>query len=186
MKKFIKCIKYGYSFSVSLIKLLTIKIFCRVNINFKLKNIICKNVSLRTKNKGKIVFGDMITLRPNVEISSTDGKIILEKNIFVNRNTMIVAHESVTVGEGTTIGPNVVIYDHDHVFGKRKLESNNSFSTAPVVIGKNVWIGAGAIILKGVEIGDNAIVGAGTIVTKNINDNSIIIQPRSEICKIIE
>ena len=45
--------------------------------------------------------------------------------------------------------------------------------TAPVIIGNNVWIGGGAIILPGVTIGDNVVIGAGSIVTKSIPDNVI-------------
>ena len=45
--------------------------------------------------------------------------------------------------------------------------------TAPVIIGNNVWIGGGAIILPGVTIGDNVVIGAGSIVTKDIPDNVI-------------
>ncbi len=45
--------------------------------------------------------------------------------------------------------------------------------TAPVIIGNNVWIGGGAIILPGVTIGDNVVIGAGSIVTKSISDNVI-------------
>ena len=45
--------------------------------------------------------------------------------------------------------------------------------TAPVIIGNNVWIGGGAIILPGVTIGDNVVIGAGSVVTKDIPSNTI-------------
>ena len=45
--------------------------------------------------------------------------------------------------------------------------------TAPVVIGDNVWIGGGAIILPGVTIGNNVVIGAGSIVTKDIPDDVV-------------
>lgn len=180
-----KIIKYGFSFFCSLVKLITVKIFCRVNIKFRFYNIIAGNVSLRTNNSGRIELGNMITLRPNVEISASEGNVTINSNVFINRNTMIVAHESIVIGEGTTIGPNVAIYDHDHAFG-RKLENNTKFVTSPIIIGKNVWIGAGAIILKGVKIDDNSIIAAGSIVTKSVEKNSILIQPRHEEIKKIE
>ncbi len=44
----------------------------------------------------------------------------------------------------------------------------------PIHIGKNVWIGSGAIVLPGVTIGDNSIVGAGSVVTKNVEPNSVV------------
>ena len=47
-----------------------------------------------------------------------------------------------------------------------------------VVVGKNVWIGAGVIILKGVTIGDNAVIAAGSIVTKDVEPNVMLLQKR--------
>ena len=51
-----------------------------------------------------------------------------------------------------------------------------------MAIGKNVWIGAGAIILKGVIIGENSVISAGSIVTKDIPANTILIQKRVSSC----
>ena len=99
---------------------------------------------------------------------------------------MIVAHELISIGERTTVGPNVLIYDHDHAFGAKKMDSETKFITAPIEIGRNVWIGAGTIILKGVKIGDNAVIAAGSIVTKNVEKNTTLIQPRLQKIKIIE
>lgn len=47
-------------------------------------------------------------------------------------------------------------------------------TSQPIVIGNNVWIGAGAIVLPGVTIGDNAVVGAGSVVTKNVEANTVV------------
>lgn len=91
------------------------------------------------------------------------GGVCLEGPIYINRNTALVCRDSITIGQGTTIGPNVVIYDHDH-------DKNNrgAVVSKPVKIGENVWIGAGCIVLKGVCIGNNSIIAAGTIVTKDV------------------
>ena len=61
-------------------------------------------------------------------------------------------------------------------FGSPKEDGSFEFcktQTAPVVIGDNVWIGGGAIIMPGVTIGDNVVIGAGSIVTKDIPSNTI-------------
>lgn len=42
-------------------------------------------------------------------------------------------------------------------------------------IGKNCWIGAGAIILPGVTIGENSVIGAGSIVTKDVSPNVVTV-----------
>ncbi|WP_346780779.1 DapH/DapD/GlmU-related protein [Paenibacillus sp. PastF-2] len=53
---------------------------------------------------------------------------------------------------------------------------------APVTIGKNCWIGAGAVILPGISIGDNTVIGAGSIVTKDIPANVVAI---GNPCKVL-
>ena len=47
--------------------------------------------------------------------------------------------------------------------------------TAPVTIGDNCWIGAGAVICPGVTIGDNSVIGAGSVVTRDIPANSVAV-----------
>jgi acetyltransferase-like isoleucine patch superfamily enzyme len=66
------------------------------------------------------------------------------------------------------IGPFCYITDHDHGHDAGRLVSEQPLVSAPVRIGNDVWIGAGAIILKGVTIGDGAIVGAGAVVTGDV------------------
>ena len=61
-------------------------------------------------------------------------------------------------------------------FGLPKSDGSFEFcktQTAPIIIGNNVWIGGGAVILPGVTIGDNVIIGAGSVVTKDIPDNVV-------------
>ena len=61
-------------------------------------------------------------------------------------------------------------------FGESKEDGSFEFcktQTAPVVIGDNVWIGGGAILMPGVTIGDNVVIGAGSVVTKDIPSDSI-------------
>ena len=153
---------------------LILRLLCGIRVKFNLVSLVSPKASLITK-KGKIGLGKLTAVRANAEICASGGEIVLGKRIFVNRNCMIVAHEKISIGDGTTIGPNVFIYDHDHNFKK---DGGGAFISKPVTIGKNVWIGAGAIILKGVKIGDNVIVAAGSLVTKNVASDNIFIQKR--------
>ncbi len=93
--------------------------------------------------------------------------IRLGAGAFLNFSCVILDVTTVTIGEGTQIGPAVQIYAADHprdpVERKAGLES-----AKPVAIGRNCWIGGGAIILPGVTIGDDAIVGAGSVVTRDV------------------
>ena len=97
------------------------------------------------------------------------GNLTIHKGVFINRNCTIVSRCAISVGERTTIGPNVCIYDHDHDF-----KCGKGFVEKPISIGKNVWIGAGVIVLKGCNIGNNVVIGAGCVVTKDVPDNTIV------------
>ena len=74
---------------------------------------------------------------------------------------------TIHVGEGTLIGPAVQIYTAYHPTEPDVRKSGREVAS-PVRIGRNVWIGGGAIICPGVTIGDNTTIGAGSVVTKDI------------------
>lgn len=91
------------------------------------------------------------------------GKLILNGG-FINENVQITAGDVVELGEGLTVGRDVVIRSFD---GHTICQEGYKVSE-PIKIGKHVWIGQGATILKGVTIGDGAIIAAGAIVTKDV------------------
>ena len=86
---------------------------------------------------------------------------------FLNFNCVILDVAAVTIGEGAQIGPAVQIYTADHPRDPAQRRSGLELGRA-VAIGRNAWIGGGAIILPGVTIGEDAIVGAGAVVTRDV------------------
>ena len=87
-------------------------------------------------------------------------------NGYMNAGSQIRCMNQIRIGDGCAIGRNVLIMDFDaHEITYE--DGTNNRITAPIEIGKHVWVGAGAIILKGVSIGDNAIIGAGSVVTRD-------------------
>lgn len=88
-------------------------------------------------------------------------------DVFLNFNCVILDVVEVRIGNGAQIGPAVQIYAADHPRDAQERRSGLEFGR-PVVIGENVWIGGGAIILPGVTIGDNAVVGAGSVITRDV------------------
>ncbi|MDQ1922401.1 sugar O-acetyltransferase [Massilia sp. CCM 9206] len=93
--------------------------------------------------------------------------IRLGKGVFLNFNCVILDVAGVSIGDGTQIGPAVQIYTADHPRDPAQRSAGLVFGR-PVGIGRNVWIGGGAIILPGVTIGDDAIIGAGSVVTRDV------------------
>ncbi len=91
------------------------------------------------------------------------------KGVFVNHSLTCMAIGGITIGDGTMIGPHVIIATDNH-----DLQNKMILVCKSVVIGKNVWIGAGARILPGVHIGDNAVIGAGSVVTKNVEADTVV------------
>lgn len=107
------------------------------------------------------------------------GELTIGKNVFFNTNCQIACHEKIEIGDDTLFGPNVCVFDHDHLYEHGKIDTQH-FKTRPIKIGKNAWIGAGSIILKGAEIGDNAIIGAGSVVNTKVPANSVFTQKRTD------
>jgi maltose O-acetyltransferase len=93
--------------------------------------------------------------------------ISLGAGVFLNFNCVILDVVAVTIGERTQIGPAVQILAADHPRDAAGRASGLEFGR-PVRIGRNVWIGGGAIILPGVSIGDDALIGAGSVVTRDV------------------
>ena len=84
--------------------------------------------------------------------------IAVGKGVFINACCHFQDHGGVTLGDGCQIGHNVVFATLDH--GIAPAERRTTVP-APIVLGRNVWVGSNATILRGVTIGDNAVIGAG-------------------------
>lgn len=97
--------------------------------------------------------------------------IIFGKNVFVNAGCCFQDQGGITIGDGALIGHHVVLATINH--GLNPDERTASYF-APIVIGKNVWIGANATVLQGVTIGDNSVVAAGAVVNRDVPANTIV------------
>ena len=93
--------------------------------------------------------------------------ISLGDGVFLNFNCVILDVVEVSIGDRTQIGPAAQIYAADHPRDVEMRRSGLEFGR-PERIGRDVWIGGGAIILPGVAIGDGAVVGAGSVVTRDV------------------
>lgn len=141
-----------------------------------------KTTNIKISKTGKIKIGKVILNENSFICASGFGRIIINDNVTINRNTIIVSKSEITIGEGTSIGPNVCIYDHDHTITTHGFVKDQ-FVSEKIVIGNNVWIASNVTILKGTKIGDNSIIGAGTVLKGIIPDNSIVYTMRKLVIK---
>ena len=100
------------------------------------------------------------------------GKFIsLGKNVFINHACSFLDMGGIVIEDDVLIGPKVNIITENHPSNPR---DRKALITKSVTIKRNVWIGAGAIILPGVTIGENSIVAAGAVVSKDVPANTIV------------
>ncbi|GAG24838.1 unnamed protein product [marine sediment metagenome] len=110
--------------------------------------------------------------QPSSLVTRGSGRIVVGKESFINCGAWIRAEKLVKIGKRCRIGPRVMIMDNDahQLAGEHRVGG----LTAPVTIKDYAWIGAGAIVLKGVTIGERAVVGAGSVVTKDVPDDAVV------------
>lgn len=97
--------------------------------------------------------------------------ITVGKNVFINACCHFQDQGGITLGDNCLVGHNVVFATLNHGFAP---EERQSMLPAPIVVGRNVWIGSNSTILPGVTIGDNSIIAAGSVVTKDVPANAIV------------
>ncbi|WP_407942282.1 sugar O-acetyltransferase [Microaerobacter geothermalis] len=109
--------------------------------------------------------------------------ISVGKNVFINSGCRFQDQGGITIGDGALIGHNVVLATLNHDLDPSK---RSNLHPAPIVIGKNVWIGSNSTILPGVAIGDGVVIAAGAVVTKDVPPNVVAGGVPARVIKKIE
>lgn len=166
---------------VSLVHCFFIKIIHWRKFQFKFEEMISSSSHFHFNGDGMIIIGKRVGIRNYCDFSiSEKGNIKIGNDCFFNRGCIVVSHNNIVIGNHTRFGPNVLIYDHDYDFTNNDESQRNKHISSPIVIGDNVWIGAGCIILRGTVIGDNCVIGAGSVIKGKIESNTLITQRRNE------
>lgn len=139
--------------------------------------IVGKNISIvGSKN---IFLGDRVIIgNQNWLDAINDGQIIIGNDVSLSQNVHIAAVDKVIIGDGSLIGSDVLITDHNHAFGglmdKIMPKQRPLNSKAITALGQNVWLSDNVKVLSGVTLGNNVVVAANAVVTKSFPDNVII------------
>jgi len=112
------------------------------------------------------------------------ANLTFKGTVYLNQGVQIICMDNITIGDDVMISRDVVIRDND---GGHEILTEGYKKTSPVTIGNHVWIGQGAIIMKGVTIGDGAIIAAGSWVVSNVKPKSLVMNdPARAIQKYVE
>ena len=103
-----------------------------------------------------------------VKIAADGARLVLGEGVFVGRGCEFDVLREIVVGDHAVIAPGVFVVDHDHGTRADLRIDEQPCAAAPVRIGRDVWVGARAVILAGVSIGDGAVIGAGAVVTRDV------------------
>ena len=103
-------------------------------------------------------------------------------NFYANFNLVILDEAPVTFGDNVFIAPNCGFYTAGHPLDACQRNKGLEYAR-PIIIGDNVWIGAGVSVLPGAKIGDNCVIGAGSVVVGSIPPNSVAV---GNPCKVIK
>ena len=133
------------------------------------------------RGTGTLTIGRGTHIKRGSEIHlSGEGNLTIGSHVCINSNCYIAAQDNVIIGDGCEFGQNVVIVDHDHDFRTEGGIRAAKYKRSSVVIGKNVWIGANTVVLRGTEIGDKCVVGAGCVISGKYPASTVIVQKREE------
>jgi acetyltransferase-like isoleucine patch superfamily enzyme len=111
---------------------------------------------------GRVAFRGVVAA---CEIGALPGAALhIGNRVFINQGATIVATDSITIGDDCRIGDYVAVYDSDY----HPLEEGRAVNTAPVTIGRNVWLARNVIVLPGARIGEHSVIAAGSVVRGEI------------------
>ncbi len=138
-------------------------------------------VYLNALSKGGITFGNNVSVGAGSIIECTgvirelgEG-ITIGNHVGFAQNAFISVRGNVEIGDDCIFGPNVSIHSENHVFSDLNTPIRLQGATRQGVrIGRDCWVGNGAIILDGVTIGDGCVIAAGAVVTKDVPENSVV------------
>lgn len=122
---------------------------------------------------GRLIFTGRFISRRFLSINVMAGEVRIGNDVFFNQNVSINCQERIVIGDNTIVGEAVKFYDHNHRFNLSGNIKDQGFTSKPILIGENVWIGSNAIILSGVQIGSNSVISAGSIVRSQIPEGCI-------------
>lgn len=125
--------------------------------------------------KGQVTLGTDVSLQTNTHLVVLNGaNACIGDSVSFNRNCILICRKEIQIGNHVEFGPNVVIYDHDHVYGGDGIVAGE-YKCTPIIIEDNCWIGSNVSILRGTKIGKGSVIGAGCVIKGDVPPHSLVV-----------
>lgn len=131
---------------------------------------------LEALDEGRLRIGEGTLLEPGCWLTlAPQAEIAIGEGCFLNRNTMLAAHERIEIGDHSMLANGCFIGDADHRVDdpKAPITEQGFVPKGPVKIGSNCWLGVNCVVTGGVNIGDRCVIGANSVVTGDISAGTI-------------
>ena len=143
-----------------------------------------RGVRLMVKPNGQIHFGAGAYIDDYSRLQVDDGASLhIGSYAYLNTNCRIVAAENIEIGSHTMLGPNVCVYDHDHVFDEDGVHGD--LKSSPIHLGERCWIAANSLVTRGVEIADNILIGGASVVTDSLLEPGVYVGTPARLIKCL-
>ncbi|MFH1870965.1 MAG: acyltransferase [Pseudomonadota bacterium] len=121
-----------------------------------------------------VQLGDKVTLNRYAYVQGGNGGVRLGDRVEINNHSIVNGTGGVDIGADTLVGPGVRIISYQHRYARGATIRSQPVLALPIRIGRDVWLGANAIILAGVTIGDGAVVAAGAVVREDVPPYAVV------------
>ncbi len=144
---------------------------------------------LEALDEGRLLIGEGTKLEPGCWITmAPEARITIGRGCFLNRETMLAAHELIEIGDHVMFANHCFVGDADHKYDDPSLPITWQGFTprGPVRIGSNVWLGKGVVVQGGRTIGDRCVIGSNSVVTKDLPEATIAAGVPAKVLREIE
>jgi acetyltransferase-like isoleucine patch superfamily enzyme len=144
---------------------------------------------LEALDDGRLAIGEGTLLEPGCWITlAPEARISIGEGCFLNRNTMVAAHELIEIGDHVMFANGCFVGDADHRFDDpdKPITWQGFTSKGPVRIGSNCWFGVNCVVTSGVTIGERCVIGANSVVTRDLPAGSIATGAPARVLKRID
>jgi len=128
--------------------------------------------------------GEGTDIRPPLYVDY-GAHITVGAETFINFGLVALDVATISIGDDVQMGPNVQLLTPTHPI-EAELRRDKWEAAKPIVVGNNVWLGGGVIVLGGVTIGENTVVGAGSVVTRNLPANVVAVGNPARVIRVLD